>query len=76
MSLTRERRNYSPALIRLNNRSDRDIHSRNADESSRNNCNNAKPRLKPLASPAIGAIPVVVLIVKPEEPGTARFVSS
>jgi hypothetical protein len=71
-SLTRERRYYGSALVRLNNRSDRHVHSRHADERSHSDSNNAKRRLKPLTSPPIRAITIVILIVKPEEPGAAR----
>ena len=75
-SLTRERRDYRPTLVGFDNRPDRDIHSRHANESSHSDRNNAKRRLKPLSSPPIRTITIVILIVKPEETSTARCVSS
>jgi hypothetical protein len=72
ISSTRERRDYGSAFVRLDDRSDRHVHSRHANEGSHNDRNNAKRRLKPLASPTIRPISVMVLIVKPEETGATR----
>ena len=72
ISSTRERRDYGSAFVRLDNCSDRDIHSRDADKSPHNDRYNAKSGLEPLASPTIRPISVMVLIVKPEETGATR----